>query len=1056
MTDQISTFPASFAQRRLWFIQQCMPASAAYNMLVATTLPDSVDPKLVQAAFDALVARHESLRTSFEVESGEVVQRISCAARVQLQVHRLDTRSALGSVLSLSTSKPFDLSSAPLARVHLAIYPELLPTLALVVHHIIADGQTLRILLEDLASALQALREGRTVVLEESPIEYADYAVWQRRSLAGRRLEKLANYWTRRLEVLPELKLPQDRERPRVASVQGGMLPLRIDANTAARLRALAAASRTTTFAVLLSGLAALLSRFSGQRDFGIGIPVSGRDRIELERVTGLFVNSMVFRATVDPEKPFAELLHHTAKAMTDDLSHQEMPFELVVDALRVKRRADRNPLFQVMLQVQTQPRSAAVVGPAGAADEPQIDSDKLSSQLDLSFILFDRGEGVIDGAAVFSTALFDRASISQLVDSFNVLLAGAAQETSRPVGLLPLVNSRRREALLALGERPKRAWPGPHLLHEWFAQQARCNPDAIAIESAEKLLSFADLNRRANGVAAVLRRVGARQSTVVAICLPRSVASIIALIGVLKTGAAYLMLDPATPPAHREFVLNDCGACAVIAPSGRCDWAFGREFIDLEKIFPCDDNCAAEPPTPRSAAYVIYTSGSTGRPKGIAIPHEAIVNHMRWMIDRFDWRVDDRVLQRTPLSFDASIWEVWGPLLAGATLVLAPADGPFDPGRLLAQVQHDRITMLQVVPSLLRALIDRPEATHCTSLRRVFCGGEALSMELSQRALRTFKAELVNLYGPSETTIDATCHVCASGSTEPEVPIGRPIANVVARVLDSQMEPVPCGVVGELYIGGAAVGLGYIGSDPPSPERFLADPHASGARLFRTGDLACVDHDGILRFRGRIDDQVKLRGFRIELGGVDAQLLQHPAVAEAATVVQQPAGGEQRLMAFVRLHHTHSTLSAHELLEWLRMRLPAHAVPSGVSFTDMLPTTPHGKIDRLALKDRPIPRETQGIAWSAPRSAAEREICHCFCEALAVERVGIDDDFFLLGGHSLLVLPVCEALARVLGIEVNVVDLFEFPSPRLLAQTLSRRKTQPPFARESIAMNEG
>ena len=1046
METAASIFPTSYAQRRLWFIQQLVPASAAYNMVLSTPLPGAADAALLQSALDALVARHENLRTSFAVESGEVVQRIAPQGLLRLQVHRLGARAELGPVLSCSAAEPFDLSRAPLARVHLARFADAPPMLSLVVHHIIADGQTLRILLEDLDAALQALRAGHMVVLPEPPIEYADYAVWQRRSLSGRKLGALTAYWTHRLDGLPELDLPHDHDRPNGGSARGGVVPLRIGADTAAGLRSLAAASRTTLFASLLAGFSALLTRFSGQRDFAIGIPVSGRTRVEFERVAGLFVNSLVFRADVAPQMSFAEFVRHTGARLAEDLSHQEMPFELVVDALRVKRRADRNPLFQVMLQLQVLPRYSAAVGPAEA--EPQLDADKLSSQLDLSFILFDSGTGRIDGGAVYATDLFDRESITQLVDAYGVLLTEAVRASHRRIDELPLLDARQRAALLALGHGPTRRWPAPHLLHKWFEAQARRTPDSVAVESQQTRLTFAALDRRSDRVAAALQRAGARPGAIVAVCMPRSIELVTAVLGVLKAQAAYLALDVASPRERLEFMLADCRACAVVVPRGRSEWACGRPTIELDSDDDADTGFKARRTRAAQAsdapAYVIYTSGSTGEPKGVSIPHAAIVNHMRWMIERFDFGAGDHVLQRTPLTFDASVWELWAPLLSGATLVLAPADGPFDPVRLLDIVVRRGITTLQVVPSLLRTLLDRPEATHCGALRRVFCGGEALAADLPPRFFGTFNAELCNLYGPTETTIDATFHPCGPASAGRVVPIGRPIANVIARVLDERLQPLPCGVAGELYIGGAAVGLGYIRRDELTAERFIPDPHAPGGRLFRTGDRACMRHDGTLNCLGRVDDQVKLRGYRIEPGEVEAHLMRHPAVAEAAVAMQEHGAGDQRLVAFVRPMHNAASALVPELFAWLRARLPAHEVPSAIGVCAGLPKTAHGKIDRAALERTLLDRDAQGTPWSAPRSAYEREICCCFGAGLGLERVGIDDDFFALGGHSLLVVSVCGTLSRALDVDVNVVDLFEYPSARQLAEALARRKTQP------------
>lgn len=1022
-TAVLATFPASYAQGRLWLIDRMTPGSTAYNMVASLALPPGAGPETVDAALSRVAGRHEALRTSFDLEGGQVVQRIHADARIPLAVHRGATADEASAALSSLAAAPFDLGVAPLARAFLAVGEGGPPVLTLVIHHIVADGETLRILAEDLLAALAAEMAGVSPHLPAAPIEYADYAVWQRRNLEGPRRDRLVRYWTERLAGLPEVALPFDRERG--GPPRGGVERFRIEAETATRLRAIARQAHTTLFGVLLTAYAAVLSRVSGQRDIAVGLPVSGRTRVEFERVAGLFINSLVFRARLTPEEAFIDAARRVGADLAADLAHQEMPFELLVETLRPPRRVDVNPLFQTMFQLQVAP------GGSTAGREPQLDRDKLASQLDLSLILFDTGTGPIEGGAIFAADLFDRETIGEFVAAFRTLLDGAAAAEQTPVGRLPLLDPQRRAARLSAARGPSREWPGAGLLHEAFAEAVRATPEAPAVEAGGERLSFAALERRAEAIAAALVAAGVRPGSTVAIALPRSTDLVAAMIATLKAGAAYLALDSALPEARRAEILADAGVRAVV------DTAF------VATVSSEAPPRAAVAIAEGSPAYVIYTSGSTGGACGVAIPHGAAVNHMRWLIDRFEFGPGARVLQRTPPSFDASVWEFWAPLLSGGTLVMTGSDRRFDPPGLLAEVAGRAIDVLQVVPSLLGALLDDPAAASLRGLQRCFCGGEPLPGTLARRFASLTGFALVNLYGPSETTIDATFHPC-DGAEAAIAPLGRPIANVAAHVLDDALEPLPAGFTGELCVGGRAVGLGYVGRSGGRAGRFVDDPHDPGGRLFRTGDLATLRADGTLVFRGRIDDQIKLRGHRIEPGEIEAEALRHPAVAEAAAVVHSYGPGDDRLVLHIHPRPTAAPPSQPELLAWLRDRLPADAVPAAVEIGGPLPLTPHGKIDRAAVRSLGVGRPIVADAIAdRPASPVEGEIRRAFARTIGLASVGGDDDFFLLGGHSLLVVPLTSQLTDALGLDVTVVDIFEYSTARRLAEALEARNRQ-------------
>jgi amino acid adenylation domain-containing protein len=1032
MQGSVSIFPASFAQSRLWFIHRMSPTSAAYNMLATLTLPKGCTADEVQDALCDIVAHHETLRTSFALEDGQVVQRIHTDAEIALDVHRCVDAQQSGKVVSECLAVPFDLAATPLARAIFMQIEGRPPTLSLIVNHIIADGQTLQILAEHLVASLTARAMGNVPILPQTPIEYADYAVWQHRMLQGPRRQRLMTYWTERLADLPQLALTHDRERQR-GRAEGGVVRFSIDAETTAGLRRLAGQARTTLFGVLLTGYAALLARISGQSDLPIGLPVSGRSRVEFERVAGLFINSVVFRARISTGASFLDAARRIGADLLADLEHQEMPFEVLVETLRPQRRVDANPLFQTMFQMQVNHGGVA----ADRTEEPQLDRDKLSAQLDLSFILFDNGTGLIEGGVVFSAALFDVATIEELASAYTTLLAAASCGNDCKIGTLPLLAGQRRSARLALSHGPIHDWQGPELLHEWFTEQARKAPDRIALETGTERLSLAQIDRRSDAVASALRSAGVVPGTIVALLLPRSASLIAAMIGTLKAGAAYLAVDVGLPTARRDLMLRDCGAKAIAVSSEDATLPRGACVVRMPGT---DANCAfdalAQPNS--DPAYVVYTSGSTGQPNGVAISHSAAVNHMHWMIECFGFGPGDRVLQRTPISFDASIWEIWVPLLSGGCLVLPDQGRPFDPQRLLSDITRHSITTLQVVPSLLGALLDHPSAGHLAGLKRCFCGGEALNGSLVQRFLDVATAELVNLYGPSEATIDATWHRCDLASELASVPIGRPIANVSAYVLDQSLEPLPAGVIGELFIGGQAVGIGYVGDGQGRAQRFLSDPHSPGGRLYRTGDRAVMRADGRLFYHGRLDDQIKVRGVRIEPGEIESRLLSHPEVSEAAVVVQSHGVGDDRLVAYVHLRPGGPALSGADLIVWLRDRLPPLLMPSLIEIAASLPRTLHGKIDRAALSRlRVRPPSARRMVTA---NATESEISREFARILGVSAIDADDDFFHLGGHSLLVVPLCAALTEAIGIEVDVVDVFEHPTPQRLAATLAER----------------
>ena len=696
-----ASFPSSFAQQRLWFIHKMFPQNTAYNMVFCADFFSAIDLQAFQDALADLVARHESLRTSFAFQSDGVIQVLAFEGKVPLHLHDFRGRSnsadkKFAQVLSESISKPFDLSEAPLVRVHLGVFDSSHSRVAIVLHHIIADGLSAKIMLEDL-NALYFARVLKTApFLEPLVVQYADFAVWQRRSLTGKRLERLVAYWKERLKGVSQLELPYDRPRSPQASARGHVLQFTIPAEFVGSLRKLSASSGATLFSTLIAAFAVTIARFTGQSSIAIGTPVSGRPRNELNRVVGLFINSLVFLADISGNPTFAQFLSETKWRWAEDLSHQDLPFDLLVDLLQTKRSRDINPLFQVMFQLQAADRTHA------AAGATQVEPEALTSQLDLSLIQYETLEGHIIGGAVYSAELFDPGTIQQIVDAYLTVLESVSKESERHVLSLPAPDLS-PNGRFAIAEGERRDWPGPFCLHEWFSEQASKFGSDLAVLGPDTRLSFSELDLISDRLAAELQYHGLRRGQIAAICLARSAKSVIALIGVLKAGGAYLLIDPESPAKWREFIIKDSNVRLVIGLSGCEEVAFGRPFVSIEKINARDGVrfISTEYSSPDDPAYIIYTSGSTGKPKGVLISHRAIVNHMRWMLDRFPIGPGERVLQRTPVTFDASVWEVHAPLLSGASLVLPPGGALFDPKILLEWIESWQVTTLQVVPEL-------------------------------------------------------------------------------------------------------------------------------------------------------------------------------------------------------------------------------------------------------------------------------------------------------------------------------------------------------------------
>jgi amino acid adenylation domain-containing protein/non-ribosomal peptide synthase protein (TIGR01720 family) len=1081
--------PLSFAQQRLWFLHQMEPASVAYNVPALVRFSGALDIAALKAAFQALGARHEMLRTAFKDVDGVAFQVTSPTAEAPLSVLDLTAVSAEAQAVEVQrlaaedATRPFDLTKAPLLRLTLLKLAVTEHVLLLSLHHIVSDGWSLNVLMREFASLYIASCENQANPLPPLPIQYADFAAWQREWLSGDVLNREIEYWKRRLGAEhPALELPTDRPRPVELSPQGAQFRFELDAALTTGVRRLAKKHGASVFMTLLAVFDALLYRLSGQRDIRVGVPIANRNRVELEGLIGFFVNIQVLRAELDGRRTFADLLAQVKGAAFGAQAHQDLPFEQLVEVLQPERDLSRSPLFQVIFNVQRPDFSALDRIPGLRLQFEARDSG--ATQFDLSLDIKE-GDDSLDALITYRVDLFNADTIERFAGYYrNLVEAATAMPEASIDELTMLGETERRRAMLEWNATAK-VYPQGRPVHELFAVQAAATPDADALIFEDRKLSYRELNAQANVLAHRLIGEGVGPDILVGVCAERSVEMVVALLAILKAGGAYAPLDPDYPVERIAYMLDDAGIELLLTQQAL--WArLGLErrrlkviALDVSRFPPlakegqggfdgvgefhhrkspsvplfqrgkrssANDELVNRNPrvdvNPLHLAYLIYTSGSTGKPKGAGVPHQGLTNRLLWMQDAYRLTGADRVLQKTPFSFDVSVWEFFWPLITGATLVVARPGDHKDPARLTELIKRRRITTLHFVPSMLQAFVDHGELPQCDSLRQVMASGEALPAELARRFRVQSQAALHNLYGPTEASIDVTAWECTD-EDERAVPIGRPIANTQIYLLDASLNPVPVGVTADLYIGGAQLARGYHGRPELTAERFVPNPFGTpGSRLYRTGDLARWREHGVIDYFGRSDHQVKIRGFRIELGEIEARLLMHSMIREAVVIAREDRPGDKRLVAYLVKDDGCSPLSlegkgegaeVHDepLRAWLRETLPEYMLPSAFLFLDALPLTPNGKLDRKAL---PAPeRDALDSRFAPPRNEVEATLARIWSEVLGAKRISIDDNFFSLGGDSILALQVVSR-ARGVGLAITPKDIFQRQTIGLLA----------------------
>lgn len=1046
VVDRSSHVPLSLGQRWLWLSAQLEPPSSAYVIPAAVRINGRLQPSLLNQALNMIVDRHEVLRTVFKTEDGEPRQEILSEMAVPFSFIDLmhnsptDRETKLEECIRCEMSKPFDLAVGPLLRATIVQIEEQEHILVLALHCIVADVWSISILMRELSVFYAASQNGRPADLPTLPVQYADYAAWQRRwNESAARTRQLA-YWEQQLAGLAPLALPTDHPRQHSRTPRSGSSAFAISGQLVERLRSLALQEDATLFMVLLGAFQILLSRYSGQQQIAVGTQVANRERKEIEDLIGFFANTLVLWLQVEGLPTFRQILSQIRKTVLDAFENQDLPFEELVDELQPERNFNRNPLFQAMFILQNTPRAELHLGEIKLRP---FDVANPTARFDLTLSLAEKSAG-LQGWLSYNTELFEPATVTRIIGHYCMLLQRIVEQPEQRVSEISLFTEAELSQLQkwnqTAAEYPQK------FVHELFEEHAAKTPAAFAVDFEGQQLTYEQLNRRANQLGRYLKKLGAEPDARVGICMERSLEMVIGLLAILKAGAAYVPLDPEYPADRLSFMSEEAKVRVILiqeklaARFSNCTATLVKVDQEWERISrEATDNLEIVV-EPENLAYVIYTSGSTGRPKGAMNTHHGLRNRILWMQEKYHLCPNDRVLQKTRYSFDVSAWEFFWPLVVGAGLVVAQPGGHSDPHYLGTVIRQKKVSTLHFVPSMLAAFLEAGAAQQCESVRRVICSGEALSPELARRCMEEMTAELHNLYGPTEASIDVTCYHCTSEGIKNGVPIGKPIANTEIHILDNLGHPVPVLVAGELYICGAGVARGYVGRPDLTAERFVPDYVSGrrGAQLYRTGDKARWRADGNVEYLGRFDNQVKIRGYRIELGEVEAVLMQHPAVGQAVVVVCEDQPGEMRLVAYytrAAAEKEAQPVGTEQLRAHLEQRLPGYMVPGAYMWLEKLPLTPNGKLDRKAL---PRP-EWKGDEkeYVAPRNAVEEELSRIWGEVLGVKRVGIRDNFFQLGGDSIISIQIL-ARCREAGLKLELQQLIQQQTIERLAPLVS------------------
>ncbi|HEY6930897.1 MAG TPA: amino acid adenylation domain-containing protein, partial [Thermoanaerobaculia bacterium] len=1052
-----SQAPLSFAQQRLWFLDQLEPGSVSYNVPRALRIRGPLAIEALRRALAEIVDRHEVLRTTFSSVDGRPVQSVGERGAFFLPVTDLSLlapaarESEVARVGREEEQTPFDLASGPLFRARLLRLGRDEHVLMLTNHHIVSDAWSAGVLFRELGLLYGAFAQDKPSPLEPLTIQYSDFAEWQRGPEQSQVLQTQLSYWRDRLSGAPGLlDLPGDRPRPAVPSLRGARAVARFSETLSRDLRAFSQKEGVTLFMTLLAGLCGVLSRYTGREDIVVGSPIAGRTRPELEGLIGCFLNTLVLRADLSGDPTFRELVGRMRETALGAYSHQEMPFEKLVEELAPERTMSYTPLFQVLFILQNAPAHPPEL--PGLIVDP-IPIDPTTAKFDLTLSISE-ADSCLRARAEYNLDLFEAPTIEAFLGHLEKLLGSAMADPECRVSRLALLAEPEKRRLLLDWNDTAAPSPREGTLPRMFEAQVAKTPDAIAAVFEREAWTYAELNAHANQIARRLQQLGVAPGAVVAICVERSLKMLAALLGILKAGAGYLPIDPAYPKERIGFMMGDAPVAAAVTT---------REFAEqlsplpprvlwLDEDWPALSSQGSEnldrSPEPEDLAYLIYTSGSTGRPKGVEIPHRALANLLEAASRTPGLGPNDVLLSVTTLSFDIAALELYLPLVTGARLILVSREVSGDAAALLERIRRFGVTTVQGTPATWQLLL--AGGWDGGAPARVLCGGEALSRELAE-TLRARSEELWNLYGPTETTIWSAAQRVENVVTTAIAPIGQPLANTRLYVLDRHGELAPIGIPGELFIGGSGIALGYwnrpeLTAEKFVPDRFAVEPGQKRQKLYRTGDLVRRRRDGTIDYLGRLDSQVKVRGFRIELGEIEAVLAQHPGVREAAVVVSEDARGDRRLVAhFVA---GREPAPRNEILrEFLGQRLPDYMIPSAIVRTEKLPLTPNGKVDRLALAAVGRGEIAEDTPFVPPRNPLEESLATLWCGVLDLERVSVEQSFFELGGHSLLATQLVSRIRQQFGFDLPLRALFERPTIAGLAAEIGRVRPKDPAA---------
>lgn len=1033
-------FIPSSSQQRLWFLDQFDTGKTAYNIAGGLRFRGALDKRAIERSLREILSRHEILRTSIVNVDGSPRAIIRSTPDWKLELHSLlETPEELREeeLLNLAATQAgrrFHLESAPLIRACLVEVAPLDHALLVTMHHIAADGWSLSLLGQELAELYQAFAAGKPSPLGELPIQYSDYACWHKQSLESGVLQSEIPYWKKKLAgPLPVMDLPGDHPRALGAPSRGARSRQTLSTELLEAMRRFSLAENATPFATLLAAFKLLLFRYTRQADVVVGSATAGRNRPELEKLIGLFINNLVLRTDLSGDPTVTELVARVRDTALNASAHPNIPLDLLAEVLQPNRDLNRPPLFQVMFVMQNFPQMSLEL--AGLTITP-FEVDTGSARFDLTVDVLEKGNQ-LELRWEYNADLFETETIARMQGHYARLLEGLIANPQARISGIPMMTPGEETCFRETLTGEERDSAGDVCIHELFEQQVVRSPESAAVVCGSDALTYRELNVRANRLANQLRSMGVGPESVVAVCLEPSIGMVVTLLGVLKAGGAYVPLDPEYPQSRLAFMLEDSRASVLVSQNHLLPSLPGTGIRVLcldgaEGFLEHEGEQSRVRVSAESLAYVIYTSGSTGKPKGVAVTHRSVVNLLASMQREPGMKESDRLLAVTTLSFDIAGLEIFLPLISGARIIVAPRTVAADGVALSNLLSESRATIMQATPATWRLLLE--SGWDGAPGLKILCGGEALPRELADRLLDT-GSDVWNLYGPTETTIWSTIHRVVRHAGP--VPIGRPIANTQAYVLDEFGQPVPQGVPGELFLGGAGLARGYLRRPELTQERFVSNPFRPGEKLYRTGDLVLWRPGSGLEYIARLDHQVKLRGFRIELGEIETALLEQPGVREAAVIIREEAPGDQKLVAYVVMRERGG--DAHQIRESLLSRLPDYMVPARFVFLDALPLTPNRKLDRSALPAPTGPTEVSAL-YVPPRTDREREVAAIWADLLKQERIGVNDNFFDLGGHSLLAVQLQNRLMRHFHSEISIVELFQRPTVSAIASLLASK----------------